>query len=370
MRKKSYLYAVLGCAMLFVAACQTSQPADNFTIEGSAEGLADGDTLYLTNDINSGIPFDMVVIENGKFNLSGQADISQMCMVYSTKLSELQIPFFLEPGTIQMQLSADGESRVSGTQNNEDLQAINDSIQKYDDNVSIIINNLYENSATKEEHEDAARQTRQEAERLNDYLLRTAQRNINNELGFYILTREESALIPEKRLELIRQMPEQFKSRPEIIEIEKGLNTVTENRAAPEQITDVILTRPDETSTTLAEEVGKNRVTVIHFWASWCAPYLRELPEIKRLYRRYSEDGLGMIGLSLDNDERAWRNSIERYSLTWTQLSDMKGWESNMINAFQVDGLPYFVIADRTGKILATGTSKEELMEVIQEALQ
>ena len=370
MRKRRYLFAILGCVMLFFTACQTPQPADNFTIEGSAEGLADGDTLYLTNDINSGIPFDMVVIEGGKFNLSGQADMPQMCMVYSTKLSDLQIPFFLEPGNIQLQLSADGESRVSGTQNNEDLQAINDSIQKYDDSVSSIINNLYENSATKEEHEEAARQTREEAERLNNYLMLTAQRNINNELGFYILTREESALMPEKRLELIRQMPETFKNRPEIIEIEKESNTSTESLAAPEQIPDAILTYPDEQSTTLVEEVSKNRITVIHFWASWCAPYLRELTEIKRLYRRYSEEGLGMIGLSLDNDERAWRTAIEKYGLSWTQLSDMKGWDSDMINAFQVDGLPYFVIADRTGKILVAGDSKEELVQVIEEALQ
>lgn len=370
MSKRRYPFAILGVIMLFIAACQTPQPADNFTIEGSAEGFADGDTLYLTNDINSGIPFDMMVVENGKFNFSGQADMPQMCMVYSSKRADWVIPFFIEPGNIQMQLSADGESRISGTQKNEDLQAINDSIQKYDDNVYNIINNLYENGGTKTEHEEANRLSQEETERLNDYLMRTAQRNIDNELGYYILTLDESAQLAEKRLDLIRQMPEQFKSRPEIIEIEKELNTVTESRTLPEQITDVILTRPDETSTTLAEEVSRNRVTVIHFWASWCAPYLRELPEIKRLYRRYSEDGLGMIGLSLDNDERAWRNAIEKHGLTWTQLSDMKGWESGMTEAFQVDGLPYFVIADRTGKILATGTSKEELVQVIEEALQ
>ncbi len=352
-------------------ACQTQQPSDNYSIEGEAEGLADGDTLYLSDVHGTELPFEMAVVENGKFNISGITESSQFCMLYSPQQGNIQIPLFIEPGKILLRLAPDGETYLSGTKNNEKLQAYKDSLQLYEEQVSSSMSALY-GSTTRSKHEEVSLQAQKETERMNAYLVRIIEDNIDNELGYYALLKEGDALPAEQRLTLIHQMPALFQNRPEMVEIEKSLTVESrsEDSDKPVQLTNDILALPDDGSTTLPDEVMKNQLTIIQFWASWNTPYYRELPEVKRLYRRYGDMGLGMIGISLDNDDKAWRSSIDKHGLTWLQLSDLKGWDSELIGAYKVETLPYYMLVDRTGKILTTGVSVEDISSEVREALQ
>ena len=359
-------------AMLSVWSCQTQQPSDNYSIEGEAEGFADGDTLYLSDANGRDLPFEMAVVENGKFNISGITDSSQFCILYSQKQGHLQIPLFIEPGKILLHLTPDGESVLGGTENNEKLQAYNDSLQLYEEQVIESRDALYGSAPTRMAYKEASRQAEEETERLNAYLARCLEDNINNELGYYILVNEGHSLSAEQRLSFIHQLPARLRERPEIVEMEESLTTAAPQEAtvSPTELTATVLSLPDDGSTTLPEEVSKHSITIIQFWASWNTPYFRELAELKRLYRRYSDMGLGMIGVSLDNDDKAWQSSIDKNGLSWTQLSDLKGWESELISAYQVGSLPYYMIVDRTGKILATGITVEDISNEVRQALQ
>ncbi len=99
----------------------------------------------------------------------------------------------------------------------------------------------------------------------------------------------------------------------------------------------------------------KGKVVLVDFWASWCSPCRRANPHVVSLYKKYHEKGFDILGVSLDRDKQSWMKAIESDGLVWHQVSDLKYWQSEAARLYGVRGIPYTVLVDREGKIIATG---------------
>ncbi len=119
----------------------------------------------------------------------------------------------------------------------------------------------------------------------------------------------------------------------------------------------------------LMNEVKKHKITVIDFWASWCRPCISEMPEMVDIYGQFKNKGLGIIGISLDDNEESWKSAIKEHGLTWTHVSDLKGWQSDAAVTYNVTGIPFTIIADSDGKILATGLRSHEIRDFLTKNL-
>ena len=136
-------------SILFSAAALalTACTSNTYTITGNVEGMENGDTLFITNDLQTGIPTDTLIVQDGKFRLDGTADSTYIAMVYSEKRNELNAPFFIEPGNITIKLSATpGASRVGGTHCNEQWQELNDSVMSIGKEINRIAEHIYGNT--------------------------------------------------------------------------------------------------------------------------------------------------------------------------------------------------------------------------------
>ena len=215
------------------AACQSN----SFKIAGEAEGLADGDTLYLTADMENGIPSDTIIVKNGKFNYTGIADSTYFCLIYSPSDKCEPLPFFVEPATISIHLSkTPGSSKVSGTKINEDFQALNDSA--YQMSLKFLaMSEKYGNDVTDEQRLEIENQIIQEQQKITNQLYKTAERNIDNELG-YLITTSGVDFSPEQILILINKMPKQFRERPLIKEIEYQIKNMPPEEEAVDSLTE------------------------------------------------------------------------------------------------------------------------------------
>lgn len=122
---------------------------------------------------------------------------------------------------------------------------------------------------------------------------------------------------------------------------------------------------------TLSLNDVKSKVTIIDFWASWCKPCRRENPNVVKLYEKYHDKGLEIIGVSLDNNgqKNRWVKAIEQDGLTWPQISNLKGWKEPVAVQYGVRSIPATFILDKTGKIVATRLRGKALEDKVEELL-
>jgi len=131
---------------------------------------------------------------------------------------------------------------------------------------------------------------------------------------------------------------------------------------------ELILPTPDNKELALSSLRGK--VVLIDFWASWCGPCRKEMPNVKLMYQKYKDKGFEIYGVSLDKDRDAWLAAIEKDGLKWPQVSDLKFWQSEAAQTYAVQSIPHTVLIDKDGRILAAGLRGAELEAKVAEALR
>lgn len=110
----------------------------------------------------------------------------------------------------------------------------------------------------------------------------------------------------------------------------------------------------------------RGNVVLIDFWASWCRPCRMEIPNFKKLYESYHSSGFDIFSVSVDNDMFAWRTALEQEKMPWINVRDDQKIYSNKYN---VSSIPFTILIDKEGKIIAKGLRGPELDKAIGKAL-
>ncbi|TWJ03457.1 peroxiredoxin [Mucilaginibacter frigoritolerans] len=113
----------------------------------------------------------------------------------------------------------------------------------------------------------------------------------------------------------------------------------------------------------------RGKYVLIDFWASWCGPCRHENPNVVKAYNHYKGQKFTIIGVSLDrpNAKDKWLNAIHKDGLTWTQVSDLKFWNSKTAGLYAVRAIPQNFLIDPNGKIIAKNLRGDDLEEKLEE---
>ena len=98
----------------------------------------------------------------------------------------------------------------------------------------------------------------------------------------------------------------------------------------------------------------RGKYVLVDFWASWCGPCRGENPNVVAAYNQYKAKNFTVLGVSLDENKEAWLKAIQADQLSWKHVSDLKGWANATVGLYGYGGIPYNVLLDPQGKIIAT----------------
>ncbi|MBK8609710.1 MAG: AhpC/TSA family protein [Chitinophagaceae bacterium] len=113
----------------------------------------------------------------------------------------------------------------------------------------------------------------------------------------------------------------------------------------------------------------RGKYVLVDFWASWCAPCREENPNVVAAFNQFKDKNFTVLGVSLDKNKQAWINAIKEDHLNWQHISDLQYWSSAAIPLYGFDGIPYNVLVDPQGKIIATGLRESALQNKLAEVL-
>ena len=362
MKKVTYVLATAA----FLAACSGNQ---GYTVTGTVDGAADGTMVYLQQqEGRQFIKLDSAVIENGQFTLEGRQDTAKVC-VLTCKAGEeaVGMDFFLENGQINVQLSADAHS-ATGTPNNDAYQIIRQQLNDLNKQLFATYESLSDSTLTDEQLEGKRTDIEALGDKMDEVSKAGIAQNITNAVGVYLLKRNYYSMGVEELEPLVAQIPAELTDEA-VTQIKDKVERLKAT-AVGQKFTDFEMKTPDGKAVKLSDYVGKGKVVLVDFWASWCGPCRREMPNLVEAYKKYRNKGFEIVGVSLDRDAEAWKNGIEKLDITWPQMSDLKYWDCEGAKLYAVSSIPHTVLIDGEGVILARGLHGEELQKQIAEALK
>jgi len=134
------------------------------------------------------------------------------------------------------------------------------------------------------------------------------------------------------------------------------------------QAPEIKLPTPKGDSLSLSNLRGK--YVLIDFWASWCGPCRNENPNVVEAFRRFKDKNFTILGVSLDDDKAAWEKAIQADGLTWQHVSDLQRWNTPLVNTYDFKGIPFNVLVDPSGKIVANNLRGEALLVKLASVLK
>ena len=364
MKKIVYLFAA---GTMALAAC-TSEPS--YKISGTIEGAADGELVYLQEVKGRElVKLDSAVVTAGAFTFNGRQDVAANRYITYTPAEGKgkMADFFLENGNITVAFGE--ETTVAGTPNNDIYQAYKKEAGVLNKEMRALYGKFKEEGLTEEQKAEIEKQYEELDKKLNDLTFNTIDANITNAVGIHLWPGSSYSMDLEQLKALATKVPAEFQSNERIANLLKRIE-VLEKTAVGQKFTDFSMPDPEGNIIKLSDEISKNKYTLVDFWASWCGPCRAEMPNVIAAYKEFNKKGFGIVGVSLDSDAAKWKDAIKTLNMTWTHMSDVKGWQCEGAALYGVNSIPATVLVAQDGTIIARNLRGEAIAEKLKELLK
>ena len=184
------------------------------------------------------------------------------------------------------------------------------------------------------------------------YALGSYQNTMNN-IGLSGLSRVEIT-------EVVNNATAKFPEHTALQNIKKSLSPLK----APD------FTQPGIDGKPVSLSQFKGKYVLVDFWASWCRPCRMDNPNVVKAYNEFKDKNFTILGVSLDQTKEAWLQAIQQDGLTWTHVSDLQHWNNAAAALYNVTSIPYNVLVDPTGNIIAENLHGVEIVNTLRKLVK
>lgn len=364
MKKIVYLFAA---GTMALAAC-SSDPA--YKISGTIENVADGEYVFLQEAKGRElIKLDSAVVTAGAFTFNGRQDeaVNRYLTYTPAEGKRIMADFFLENGNITATLGE--ENKITGTANNDIYQAYKTEGGALNKEMRALYEKSKEEGMTEEQKAELEKQYEELDAKLSDLTFKTIDANITNPVGIHLWPGNSYSMELSQLQALAAKVPAEYQSNERIAKLLERIEILAKT-AVGQKFTDFSMPDPEGNMVKLSDIIAKNKFTLIDFWASWCGPCRREMPNVVAAYKEYNKKGFGIVGVSLDNDAEKWKAAIKEMNMTWNHMSDVKGWQCEGAALYGVNSIPATVLVAQDGTIVERNLRGEAIKEKLAELLK
>ena len=303
-----------------------------FTVDVEMQN-ANGKTAYLQRMIdNELVNIDSALIENNNAIFKVKKSDNNDAYHLYIKGWRRALPFFADNQNVVINgdFNAYNKINVTAALTQKNLDEINRKLSKADDQIVKMM--------------------------VSEYV----KNNRNDALAPYLLYKYKWAFNLRDFKELIKHISRDVNSG--YYEKIKEYIQMLERTSVGQPYIDFILNNIDGEAVTLSELVGKSKLIMIDFWASWCPDCRVENPNIVEAYELYKDKGLEIVSVSLDTDKEAWIKGIKDDNLSWNNhLSALNGWNCPAATEYGVAFIPQNVLINEKGIIVAKNLNGDNL---------
>lgn len=362
MKKFTYLLAV-------AAVCTACNSGNNgYTVTGTVEGAADGDTVYLeTVKGRQFVKLDSAVIKGGTFTFKGTQDtaVNRYISYKAAGKDGAAIDFFLENGKIKINLSQENNS-ATGTANNDAYQEIKTQINGLNKQMMNIYESMSDTTLTAEQREAKGKEMKDLENSMISAIKAGINKNIANPVGVLLLKQNYYYMDVADLDPLMPQIPAAYDNDEAIVKIKNNVEKMKAT-AVGQKFTDFEMQTPEGKTVKLSDYVGKGKVVLVDFWASWCGPCRAETPILAEVYNQYKDKGFQVLGVATWDQPKDTKKAIEDLKITWPQILNAQNTPSEL---YGFNGIPHIILFGPDGTIVARDLRGDALKAKVKEMMQ
>jgi peroxiredoxin len=371
MKKVTYLIIVAAV----MATCTSAPEKPHFNITGKITGAPDSSTFILQKRVpGKYVKLDSAMVLKGEFKIKGGAVDYPEKVTMIVKGKRGGFEFFLENHDITITGNIDSldNVRITGSATQDENKTYIESLAPFDQKDKAL-NDEYKAARTAGDKTKMA-----EIEKRAE----TIYNERNSFIKEYVKSHPASFIVPSLIQGLSYEM-----DAPEIDMMVNALDTnvakvntivdlkkriaVMKSVAVGQKAPDFTLNDVNDKPVALSSKIGKSKLLLIDFWASWCGPCRAENPNVVKVWKEFNKKGFDVFSVSLDRPGQKdnWLKGIKDDQLTWTHVSDLKYWDCEAAKLYAVNSIPANFLLDETGTIIARNLRGEDLGAKVKELL-